>query len=56
MSTIVTGSISTLQLFALIAVILFAVAGVVAFVERSVYTVLICAGLVCVSLALLFHP
>ena len=56
MSTIVTGSISTLQLFALIATILFIVAGVVAFVEKTVWATVICAGLTFLSLAVLFHP
>jgi len=56
MSTIVTGSLNTLQLFALVAVILFIVAGVVAFVEKTVWATIICAGLAFLSLAMLFHP
>ena len=56
MSTIVTGSLQTLQLFALIATIVFGIAGVVAVVEKSVHSALLCAGLAFVSLALLFHP
>jgi hypothetical protein len=53
-STIVTPSLNTMQLFALIAVILFIVGGVIAVLERSIYTVLICSGLVFLSLAALF--
>jgi hypothetical protein len=56
MSTIVNGSIETLQLFALVALILFIVAGVVAFMERSVWNGVVCAGLAFVSLAIMFHP
>ena len=56
MSTIVTGSINTLQLFALIAVILFVIAGVYAAIEKTVWAVIVSAGLAFASAALLFHP
>ena len=54
MATIVTASAQTAQLFALIAVILFIVGGVIAFTEKTIYAILICAGLAFVSLALLY--
>lgn len=56
LSTLVNANPNSLQLFALIAVILFAVAGVVAFMEKTVWAVLVCAGLVFLSLAVLFLP
>lgn len=56
MSTIVTGTLNTLQLFALIATILFIVAAVVAFVEKTVWACLVCSGLAFLSLAILFIP
>ena len=55
-ATLVKPNLNSLQLFALIAVILFAVAGVVAFMEKTVWAVLICSGLVFLSLALMFVP
>ena len=55
-ATLVNPNLNSLQLFALIAVILFAVAGVVAFMEKTVWAVLICSGLVFLSLALMFVP
>ena len=56
LATIVNPSLNTLQLFALIAVILFGVAGVIALMEKTVWAVLLCAGLVFLSLAVLFVP
>ena len=52
--TIVTASSQTAQLFALIAVIVFIVSGVIAFMEKSFYSVAICAGLVFLSLSALY--
>ena len=56
LATVVNPNLNTLQVFALIAVILFAVAGMIAFVEKTVWAVCVCAGLVFISLAVLFIP
>ena len=53
-ATIVNANASTAQVWFLIAVILFIIAGVIALLEKSIYTVLICAGLVFSALGLLF--
>jgi hypothetical protein len=54
LSTIVNASPNAAQLCALVAVILFIIAGVIAFVEKTIWAVLICAGLAFVSACLLW--
>lgn len=53
-ATIVNASANAVQVFALIAVIVFVIAGVMALLAKSFYSALICAGLVFLSLAVLF--
>lgn len=53
-ATVVTPSINAAQVCALIALILFIVGGVVAFMTKTVYAVLICAGLAFLSAACLW--
>ena len=54
MGTIVDPSLTALQVFALIAAILFVVGVVIAGMDRAVVSVFTFAGLACVALALLF--
>ena len=56
LATVVNPNLNTLQVFALIAVILFAVAGVIALMQQTIWAVCLCAGLVFLSLAVLFIP
>ena len=56
MSTIVTGNIATLQLFALIATLVFGGGAIAAVVEKSTLIAVLFVGLALSSIALLFHP
>jgi hypothetical protein len=56
LGTVVAQSANAAQVFALIALILFVIAGIIALVvlPRTIWAVLICAGLAFVSASLLF--
>ncbi len=54
LDTLVSASPTAVQVFSLIAVIVFLVAGFIAFREKTVWATLICVGLACVSAAVIF--
>ncbi len=54
LATLVNASPTAVQVFALIAVILFIVAGIIAFQDKTVWATLICLGLACLSAAVIF--
>lgn len=54
LSTVVTQSANAAQVCALVAVILFIIAGVIAFTTRTIWAVLICAGLAFTAASLLW--
>ena len=53
-ATLVNASANAVQVFALIAVILFIIAGIIAFMDKTVWATLICAGLAFLSAAVIF--
>jgi hypothetical protein len=54
LATLVTASTNAVQVFALIAVILFIVAGIIAFRDKTLWATLICAGLAFLSAAVMY--
>ena len=54
LATLVNASATAVQVFALVAVIVFIVAGIIAFTDKTVWATLICAGLACLSAAVIF--
>ena len=54
LATLVNASASAVQVFALIAVILFIIAGIIAFMDKTIWATLICAGLAFLSAAVIF--
>ena len=54
LATLVTASPNAVQVFALIAVILFIIAGIIAFRDRTLWATLICAGLAFLSAAVIY--
>jgi len=51
LATLVNASANAVQVFALIAVILFIIAGIIAFRDKTLWATLICAGLAFLSAA-----
>jgi hypothetical protein len=54
LATLVNASANAVQVFALIAVILFIIAGIIAFMDKTIWATLICAGLAFLSGAVIF--
>jgi hypothetical protein len=54
LATLVNASTNAVQVFALIAVILFIIAGVIAFRDRTLWATLICGGLAFLSAAVMY--
>jgi len=54
LATLVNASTNAVQVFALIAVILFIVAGIIAFRDKTLWATLICAGLAFLSAAVIY--
>jgi hypothetical protein len=54
LSTLVTASPNAVQVFALIAVILFIVAGIITLRDKTLWATLICAGLAFLSAAVMY--
>ncbi len=54
LATLVNASPTAVQVFALIAVILFVVAAIIAFMDKTIWAALICAGLAFLSAAVIF--
>ena len=53
-ATLVNASPTAVQVFALVAVIVFIVAGIIALRDKTVWATLICAGLAFLSAAVIF--
>jgi len=53
-ATLVNPSTTAVQVFALVAVIVFIVAGIIAFTDKTVWATLICTGLALLSAAVIF--
>jgi len=51
LATLVNASTNAVQVFALIAVILFIIAGIIAFRDKTLWATLICAGLAFLSVS-----
>ncbi len=54
LATIVNASATAVQVFALVAVIVFVIAGIIAFQEKTIWATLICGGLAFLSAAVIF--
>jgi len=54
LATLVNASANAVQVFALIAAILFIIAGIIAFMDKTVWATLVCAGLALLSAAVIF--
>jgi hypothetical protein len=54
LATLVTASPNAVQVFALIAVILFVVAGIITLRDKTLWATLICAGLAFLSAAVMY--
>jgi hypothetical protein len=54
LATLVNASANAVQVFALIAAILFIIAGIIAFMDKTVWATLVCAGLAFLSAAVIF--
>jgi hypothetical protein len=54
LATLVNASTNAVQVFALIAVIVFIIAGIIAFRDRTLWAGLICAGLAFLSAAVIY--
>jgi hypothetical protein len=54
LATLVNASATAVQVFALVAVIVFIIAGIIAFQDKTVWATLICAGLAFLSAAVIF--
>ena len=54
LATLVNASTNAVQVFALIAVILFIIAGIIAFRDKTLWATLICAGLTFLSAAVIY--
>ncbi len=54
LATLVNASASAVQVFALIAVIVFIIAAIIAFTDKTVWATLVCAGLALLSAAVIF--
>jgi hypothetical protein len=54
LATLVNASASAVHVFGLIAVIVFVIAGIIAFTDKTVWAMLICAGLAFLSAAVIF--
>ena len=54
LATLVNASANAVQVFALIAVILFVIAGIIAFTDKTVWAALVCGGLALLSAAVMF--
>ena len=54
LAALVTASANAVQVFALIAVVLFIIAGVISLIEKTIWAALICAGLAFTAAAVMF--
>ncbi len=54
LATLVNASATAVQVFALVAVIMFVIAGIIAFQEKTIWATLICGGLAFLSAAVIF--
>ena len=54
LAPLVNASASAVHVFGLIAVIVFVIAGIIAFTDKTVWAMLICAGLAFLSAAVIF--
>jgi hypothetical protein len=54
LATLVTASPNAVQVFALIAVILFIVAGIITLRDKTLWATLVCAGLAFLSAAVMY--
>ena len=54
LATLVNASATAVQVLALVAVIVFIIAGIISFQEKTIWATLICAGLAFLSAAVIF--
>ena len=54
LATLVNASANAVQVFALIAVVVFIIAAIIAFTDKTVWATLICVGLALLSAAVIF--
>jgi len=54
LATLVNASTNAVQVFALIAVVVFIIAAIIAFMDKTVWATLVCAGLALLSAAVIF--
>jgi len=53
-ATLVNASPSAVQVFALIAVVVFVIAAIIAFMDKTVWATLVCVGLALLSASVIF--